>query len=47
MRRTLPLVPYVPLNVLQPAEPPTLAIPNVTLSSVPSTRLVTVLEGTP
>ena len=36
MRMMLPLVPYVPLNELQPAKPPTLAIPNTTSRSEPS-----------
>ena len=41
MRTTLPLVPYVPLNWLQPANPATLPIPNTTSSSVPGRTATT------
>ena len=41
MRMMLPFVPYVPLNELQPAKPPTLASPNATSMSVPAITDVT------
>ena len=41
-RTTFPFVPYVPLKELQPANPPTLAIPNTASRSVPSRTADTV-----
>ena len=41
-RTTLPFVPYVPVYGLQPAEPPTLAIPKTAVSEVPSIGAVSV-----
>ena len=42
-----PFVPYVPLNVLQPALPPMATMPNATSSSVPGRMPFTVLGGVP
>ena len=41
-RTTVPFVPYVPENELQPANPPTDAIPNATSSCVPGSTATTV-----
>ena len=46
IRTALPFVPYVPLNVLQPDDPPTLAMPKTTLSGVPASAAFTVDGGT-
>ena len=45
IRTTLPFVPYVPLNWLQPANPATLPIPNTTSSWVPGRTATTDARG--
>ena len=42
IRTNVPFVPYVPVYELQPLEPPTLAMPNTAVSSVPSNAALTV-----